>query len=253
MGAVWWSRGHGGTFLAGAASLFLILGGGASQAGATGAASAVSMNGPPTAPCDQHALQAALNRGGQLDFRQSCTLNLTRELTIPRNDLVTLNGLGHQVIINGGSTAYHPRNVFTRVFLVSGALTLENLTVAHGEAIGSTAINGGDGAAGKSGTSPGQAGGPGKPGGAAGDGGAGQGGGISVKKGASLVTDHVNFTDDLASGAPGGAGGSGGPAARAGRRSTGRRVMAAKAPTAVRQATAVPPKAEPSTTWANSL
>ncbi|HET7014991.1 MAG TPA: hypothetical protein VFI65_13835 [Streptosporangiaceae bacterium] len=168
------------------------------------------------APCNESALQKALDRGGTLVFKASCTLNLTKALTVPAGDDVTLNGNGHAVAINGGSASYQPLSVITRVFVVAGTLKLKSLTVAHGEAVGTAARNGNDGAAGRTGTTPGEDGGPGEPGKLGGNGGDGQGGGIFVKHGATVTVDHVNFTGDIAFGAPGGAGGIGGSGGQGG-------------------------------------
>jgi hypothetical protein len=163
-----------------------------------------------TAPCSQSGLQTALDRGGDLDFKASCTLNLTKVLSVPAGVSVNLDGNGHAVTLNGGNGAFHPRDVFTPVLAVSGKLGLANLTLAHGGVYGATGLDGSDGADGAEGTSIGQAGGNGKTGRAGGTGGDAHGGGLTVAKGATVTADHVDFTDDEAYGGEGGAGGSGG-------------------------------------------
>ena len=212
----WPLRSNRAAAACGAAALVLAAFAGPPAASATMRPDARPAAAAAAAPCSQPALQKALDRSGVLDFKASCTLNLDKPLTVPAGVDVTLSGNGHAVTINGGSASYQPLFVITRVFVVAGTLKLENLTVAHGEAIGTAAANGDDGTAGKTGTSPGEDGGPGQPGKDGSNGGDGQGGGIFVKRSATMTVDHVNFTGDIAFGAPGGAGGIGGSGGQGG-------------------------------------
>jgi hypothetical protein len=157
--------------------------------------------------CLQPDLQSSIDSGGTLDFVGDCTLNLTTPLTVPAGDTVTLNGNGHTVVLDGLNLTTGTRG---QVFRVSGAaLTLENLTVADGYAVGS------DGSAGVPGEDgPNFPGGPGgdaiSPGTAGTAGMAGQGGGLYIAAHSTVKVTSVDFSNDDAAGGIGGSGGIGG-------------------------------------------
>ena len=108
------------------------------------------------------------------------TINLTSDITVTGGDLpaiekdVTLNGNSH--VINGA-------NNYRGLFVYSGNVAINNLT------INGTVAHGGAGGAGKYG----------------GGGGAGLGGGLFIANGAHVTTSNVQITNDSAVGGAGGA------------------------------------------------
>lgn len=221
--------------------------------GATAATTAVAH--AASAPCSQKSLQTALNAGGRYAFNTSCTLDLTKTLKVPAGRKVTLDANGHQVTINGESPAFPPKFSFLPVFVVSGSLELDGLTVAHGTALGTTAgggsgegggvkvvsngelttdnvvfsddaaigAHGTDGPQGQSGGegAPGAVGGDGEEGVGGGDGGDGIGGAVYVASDATATLMHTVFSNDVASGGTGGGGSPGGSGGQGGDAPTG--------------------------------
>ena len=170
------------------------LGAAPSPAGAT-ASGAVS-------PCDQASLQTLIDAGGTITFGSDCHLVLNAPLTVPSGDTVTLSGAGHSVILDGQDPV---TKVAVQILQVQGAsLTLEDLTITNGYAVGSDGANGGYG---DDNTTVPQPGGDGTPGTV---GQPGQGGGLSIESGATVAVSGVTFTNDNAAGGVGGNGGGGG-------------------------------------------
>jgi hypothetical protein len=163
------------------------------------------------ATCNQSKLQPDIDHGGTLEFHGACTLQLTKTLTVPANDHVVIDGNGFKVAIEGidSSSRLFAKDGAVPVFSVKGGLTIERLTVEHGEALGTdgtVGTAGADGTAGAAGTA-GTAGSGGGIGAGAKD---GDGGGLNIAAGGSATTVDITFLDDTAQGGVGGTGGSGG-------------------------------------------
>lgn len=163
---------------------------------------AAPLAGPASvSPCDQTSLQNLINGGGTIGFGADCHLNLNATLTVPAGDTVTIDGTGHSVIIDGLDQGTGNK---AQVLNVRGNLTLENLTVTNGQAVGA------DGSQGSDGNSPTAASASGGDAGSGSPGAAGQGGGLFITSGAAATVKNVTFSDDNAAGGIGGPGGLGG-------------------------------------------
>lgn len=79
--------------------------------------------------CNETDLKTAIGTGGTVDFSADCSITLTSEIAIAAD--VTINGSGHQVILDGNSSV--------RVInITSGTVVLDGLTIQNG-----TGLNGG--------------------------------------------------------------------------------------------------------------
>ena len=134
--------------------------------------SAVSSNAlltvisPGTPVCDEATLQAEVAAGGTITFGCDGVITLTKTLKITKP--TTLDGTGHTVTLSGGSAV--------GVFTVNGANTLSlfNLTIANGFAVGTDAVPGTTG-------------------------GSGQGGGVLLN-GGTLIASNCQFLANVAQG-----------------------------------------------------
>lgn len=167
--------------------------------------------------CSEAELLSALSGGGIVTFASDCSITLSQPLYIPAGT-TTIDAAGHTVTLNGGGT--------TRMFNVSGDLTLLGLTLSNGHeayggaiyisAMGSVFASncvftgnvavGTNGVAGTAGAdSSNGAGGSGTSGT---DGTAGIGG--AVFNDGILTVSRCTFATNSATGGSGGAGGAGG-------------------------------------------
>jgi hypothetical protein len=184
-----------------------------------GAAPEPAASAPITvSSCTFSALAKALSQSTDVFLGCSGTIAFPGPVTVTKT--VTISGSGHSVVFSGG----HKH----RLFLVSGSLTLVDVTLANASVTGANGVAGKKGAAGASGSagkdgangasasgeggtggnaSPGQVGANGKDGR---DGTVGQngddaeGGAIMIDAGATLIAAGDVFTGDTATGGNGG-------------------------------------------------
>ena len=95
---------------------------------------------------------------------------------------------GVSMLINGEGNLIDGANAHRGLFVYSGAITIENLTIEHAAAIG-------------------QAGGPGRGSGGGGGGGAGLGGGLFIAAAGVVTVHNLAFQNNAAVGGSGGSGG----------------------------------------------
>ena len=176
---------------------------------ASGASTSIPTK-PVAVSCNEAAIQQAVHKGGDVVFTSNCTLTLTSTLVFSGTTPVTLDGNGHNVLLDAGGTV-------RAVSVTKGKVTIAHLTIENGLVSGGSGANGSDGAAGTAGGSGGSPA-PVPPG----DGGAGAtghsalGGGLNISSGAAVVLNRVGFTDNEAVGGNGGNGGAGGAGAAGG-------------------------------------
>ena len=175
--------------------------------------------------CSYAALSAAIQKGGVIRFACKGTIPFTSPITVTKT--VTIESGGYSVTLDGQSKS----QIFR---VISGKLTLVDLTLQNAAVVGAKGVSGAAGTNGVAGTdgaggangvpgtswsqsgTDGGAGGPGFDGtdGSAGGRGAngldGQGGAIYVAAGASLTIAGGAFKNDTATGGAGGSGGRGG-------------------------------------------
>ncbi len=174
-----------------------------------------SANATPTitALCGQSGLQSELSGGGVIDFKSPCTLQLTKTLTVPMGDDVTLNGNANKVVIEGvnqQSSLYKKYGAVPVLAVKGGELILEGVTIEGGEASGTNGQPGASGGNGQDATGPAEAGGAGVAGYNGPNGTTGEGGGLSIVAGAVVKLEGVTFKNDTSVGGNGGDGGNGG-------------------------------------------
>ena len=173
-----------------------------------------------TAQCSGQGLQTQLDGGGVIEFTSRCTLQLTKTLTIPSGDDVTLGAGSQKVAIEGiddSSPLYKKRGAVAVLDVKGGKFTLQGVTIESGEALGTTGENGAAGGMGVAATASGQAAGAGTGGSNGKSGLTGEGGGLYVGTGAVVKLEQVNFNNDDAIGGDGGDGGRGGDGAPGGK------------------------------------
>ncbi|MBV9485106.1 MAG: hypothetical protein JO246_03540 [Frankiaceae bacterium] len=143
--------------------------------------------------CSQAAVQKALSAGGTYVFGADCHLQLTETLTVSPGRTVSLDGNGHNVVLDG----LGPDNVTrTRILALSArdVLFLHNLVLTNGLAQGRPGSDGHSRYVGEAG----------------GEGQSGRGGAIYNPKFSTVVLDYVNVIHSTAIGGDGGDGGNGG-------------------------------------------
>jgi hypothetical protein len=140
--------------------------------------------------CTFGALDRALAESGDIIFGCSGTISFPGPITVA--ETVTISGSGGSVVFSGG----HKH----QLFLVSGELTLVDLTLAGASVTGEGGVAGRKGAAGSAGSA-------GKDGA---DGADANGGAITVAGGGTLIAAGDTFAGDVVTAGNAGRGGGGG-------------------------------------------